>query len=87
LLQNALQAGRLVYVQPPLTLGDALISISYGVTVFGESVRTGGWLAVQIIAVLAITFGCVDLSRSLSEVHGPESATLPASGSAAEPTC
>jgi hypothetical protein len=88
LLQNALQAGRLVYVQPPLTLGDALISISYGVTVFGESVRTGGWLAVQIIAVLAIAYGCVDLSRSLSEVHGPESATLPASsGPAAEPTC
>ena len=85
LLQNALQAGRLVYVQPPLTLGDALISISYGVTVFGESVRTGGWLAVQIIAVLAIALGCVDLSRSLSEVHGPESATLPISGPASGP--
>jgi drug/metabolite transporter (DMT)-like permease len=80
LLQNALQAGRLVYVQPPLTLGDALISISYGVTVFDESVRTGGWLAVQIIAVLAIAAGCVDLSRSLSEVHGPESAALPTTG-------
>jgi len=86
LLQNALQAGRLVYVQPPLTLGDALISISYGVTVFGESVRTGGWLAVQIIAVLAIALGCVELSRSLSEVHEPEPATLPASGPAPEPT-
>ena len=86
LLQNALQAGRLVYVQPPLTLGDALISISYGVTVFGETVRTGGWLAVQIIAVLFIAVGCVDLSRSLSEVHGPEPATRSASGPAAEPT-
>jgi drug/metabolite transporter (DMT)-like permease len=78
LLQNALQAGRLVYVQPPLTLGDALISISYGVTVYGESVRTGGWLAVQIIAVLAIAVGCVDLSRSLGEMHAPQPAAPPA---------
>src|SRR6266704_2229495 len=44
LLQNALQAGSLVAVQPPLTLGDALISACYGVTVFGEDVQTGGWL-------------------------------------------
>ena len=47
LLQNALQAGSLVDVQPPLTLGDALISACYGVTVFGEDVRTGGWLLVD----------------------------------------
>ncbi|KUJ66315.1 hypothetical protein ACZ90_38150, partial [Streptomyces albus subsp. albus] len=36
LLQNALQAGSLVAVQPMLTLGDALISILYGLTLFGE---------------------------------------------------
>ena len=50
LLQNALQAGSLVAVQPPLTLGDALISVAYGVTVFGEDVNTGGWLLVIEIA-------------------------------------
>ena len=54
LLQNALQAGTLVAVQPPLTLGDALISVSYGVTVYGENVRTGGGLLViQIAALIA----------------------------------
>jgi hypothetical protein len=74
LLQNALQAGRLVYVQPPLTLGDALISVAYGVTVYGETVRTGGWLAIQIVAVLAIAVGCVELSRSLALVHDPQPA-------------
>ena len=59
LLQNGLQAGRLVAVQPPLTLGDALISSCYGVTVYNESVRTGGWLlAVEILAVLAVAAGC-----------------------------
>jgi len=78
LLQNALQAGPLVYVQPPLTLGDALISVSYGVTVYGETLRTGGWLAVQIVAVLAIAVSCVELSRSLSLMHWPQPAAPPA---------
>jgi drug/metabolite transporter (DMT)-like permease len=70
LLQNALQAGSLVAVQPPLTLGDALISVAYGVTVFGEDVNTGGWLLViEIVAVIAIAIGCIELSRSLAMVH------------------
>jgi len=82
LLQNALQAGSLVAVQPPLTMGDALISASYGVTIFGEEVRTGGWLlVVEIAAVLAIALGCIQLSRSLAMVHGPQ----PDVPSAAEP--
>ena len=72
LLQNGLQAGSLVAVQPPLTLGDALISSCFGVTVFNESVRTGGWLlAVEILAVLAVAVGCIQLSRSLAMVHSP----------------
>jgi drug/metabolite transporter (DMT)-like permease len=75
LLQNGLQAGMLVAVQPPLTLGDALISTSYGVTIYGEEIRTGGWLlVVQIAAVIAITLGCIQLSRSLAVVHGPQTA-------------
>jgi len=73
LLQNALQAGSLVAVQPPLTLGDALISASYGVTVYGETVQTGGWLLVaEIAAVLAVAVGCFELSRSLAEIQGPQ---------------
>jgi drug/metabolite transporter (DMT)-like permease len=69
ILQNSLQAGSLVATQPALTLGDALISISYGVTIFGETLRTGPWLVIEIIAVLAIGFGCVELSRSLGALH------------------
>ena len=81
LLQNALQAGTLVAVQPPLTLGDALISSAYGVTIYGEVVRTGGWLlVVEIVAVIAVTLGCIQLSRSLAEVHGPQ--PVPEAGSA-----
>ena len=82
LLQNALQAGSLVYVQPPLTLGDALISASYGVTIYGEDVRTDGWLLViEIAAVIAVTLGCIQLSRSLAMVHETQQ---PAPPSAAE---
>ena len=77
LLQNALQAGSLVAVQPPLTLGDALISACYGVTVFGEDVNTGGGLLViEIVAVLAIAVGCIELSRSLAIVHQSTPAEL-----------
>ena len=73
MLQNALQAGSLIAVQPPLTLGDALISACYGVTVFGENVQTSGWLlVVEIVAVLAIAAGCIELSRSLALVHAAE---------------
>jgi len=80
LLQNALQAGSLVAVQPPLTLGDAIISACYGVTVLGEQVNTGGGLLIiEIVAVLAIGVGCVELSRSLAQIHQaqPQLAELP----------
>jgi len=82
LLQNGLQAGSLVAVQPPLTLGDALISVSFGVTVFNENVRTGGWLLVgELVALIAVAIGCIQLSRSLADVHkhepGPAAAPPP----------
>jgi hypothetical protein len=80
LLQNALQAGSLVAAQPPLTLGDALISVAYGVSVFDESLRTGGWLAVQIVCVLLIAVGCVEISRSMARTQaaGPPPGAQPA---------
>jgi len=64
LLQNALQAGTLVASQPMLTVGDALISIAYGVTLFAEELRTGWWLLPQLIALAAIIFGCVQIAKS-----------------------
>ncbi|MFJ6512442.1 DMT family transporter [Streptomyces sp. NPDC091406] len=64
LLQNALQAGSLVAVQPMLTLGDALISILYGVTLFDEELRTGWWLVPELVALALIATGCVRLART-----------------------
>jgi hypothetical protein len=64
LLQNALQAGSLVASQPMLTVGDALISISLGVTLFGEELRVGWWLLPEIVALAAIIIGCVHIAKS-----------------------
>jgi len=64
LLQNALQAGSLVASQPMLTVGDALISIAYGVTLFSEVLRDGWWLVPQLIALAAIIYGCVQIAKS-----------------------
>ncbi|MFF4245728.1 DMT family transporter [Streptomyces sp. NPDC001822] len=63
LLQNALQAGTLVAVQPMLTLGDALISVAYGLTLFGETIRTGWWLVPELAGLSLIAVGCVVLAR------------------------
>ena len=64
LLQNALQAGSLVASQPMLTVGDALISISYGVTLFSEELRAGWWLIPQIVALAVIIAGCIQIAKS-----------------------
>jgi len=64
LLQNALQAGSLVASQPMLTVGDALISISYGVTLYSESLRVGWWLLPEIVALVAIVVGCIQIAKS-----------------------
>jgi hypothetical protein len=64
LLQNALQAGTLVASQPMLTVGDALISISYGVTLYSEQLRAGWWLVLEIAALAAIIVGCVQIAKS-----------------------
>lgn len=64
LLQNALQAGSLVASQPMLTVGDALISISYGVTLYSEELRVGWWLLPELIALTAIVAGCVQIAKS-----------------------
>jgi hypothetical protein len=72
LLQNALQAGSLVASQPMLTVGDALISIAYGVTLFSEVLRDGWWLLPQLIALAAIIIGCVQIAKSpLASEAGP----------------
>lgn len=64
LLQNALQAGTLVAVQPGLTLSDPLVSIAWGIAVFHEATATGAILVVTAAGALLIAWGTFSLSRS-----------------------
>lgn len=63
LLENAMQAGSLVASQPALTLGDALISLSLGVTLYDERIRTGWWLVPEILGAGLVLAGLVGLAR------------------------
>ncbi len=70
LLQNALQAGPLVASQPALTLGDSVVSVAYGVTLFGEHIRLGWYLLPELVGVALILIGGIELSRSPLVVGG-----------------
>jgi multidrug transporter EmrE-like cation transporter len=64
LLQNALQSGPLVAVQPALTVSDPVASIAYGVGLFGESIRLGFWSVLELLGVCLIAYGSVRLART-----------------------
>jgi drug/metabolite transporter (DMT)-like permease len=64
LLQNALRAGRLVASQPGMTLTNPLVAVGWGVTGFGEHVRTGGWLVLAVFAAALIGVSTVLLAHS-----------------------
>ncbi|MGW7289678.1 DMT family transporter [Streptomyces sp. NPDC054847] len=63
LLENAMQAGPLVASQPALTLGDAAVSLSLGMLLYEEDVRTGWWLIPQALGVALVVAGVLALAR------------------------
>ncbi|MFL6051904.1 MAG: DMT family transporter [Actinoallomurus sp.] len=78
LLQNALHSGTLVAVQPALNVSDPVASIAYGVGLFGEEIRLGGWAVAEVVGVGLILYGSRLLAQSApirGEVSpsGPES--------------
>jgi drug/metabolite transporter (DMT)-like permease len=87
LLENALQSGSLAFSQPALTLGDACTSITLGVLLYGERIRTGGWLAVQLVGAAVVAVGIVLLSRDAAThdlvARRPSPAQPPAPGAVA----
>lgn len=62
LLENAMQSGPLVASQPALTLGDALVSLTLGVTLYGETLRGGWWLAIQLLCLALAAAGVTRLA-------------------------
>ena len=64
LLQNALQAGRLVAAQPGITLLDPVTAILWGVLAFNEHVNGGLWRALAGAGMLAMAGGALLLART-----------------------
>jgi drug/metabolite transporter (DMT)-like permease len=74
LMQWALHTGTLLAAQPGFTLMDPLVSILWGVLVFNEITRTGGWLVPATLGAVAIGCGVSLLARSplLASVSNPD---------------
>lgn len=64
LIQNAMQAGRLVASQPGITLANPLVAVAWGVGPFHEQVRTGWWLLGAGLGATLLAGGAVLLSSS-----------------------
>lgn len=88
LLQKALQAGTLVASQPALTLSNPIVAAVFGITVFGEHVRHGGWLALAALGVALIVVSTLVLARSPLLHDNPDTAgpTDPAPAATPKPT-
>jgi drug/metabolite transporter (DMT)-like permease len=64
LTQSALNAGRLIAVQPGLTLSDPLISVLWGVTIFNERVRLGWCVLGEVFCAGVIVAAVIALAHS-----------------------
>jgi drug/metabolite transporter (DMT)-like permease len=64
LLQNALQAGRLVASQPGISLANPVVALVWGIGLFHERVHTGWWLVGSGVGAALLAGGAVLLSRS-----------------------
>lgn len=64
LVQSAMNAGRLIAAQPGLPLSDPIVSILWGVLVFGERVRDGWYVALAVVSGLVMAAPLVVLARS-----------------------
>lgn len=62
LLENALQSGPLVASQPVLTMGDAVVSVVLGVSLYQERIRTGWWLLPELLGAGATLYGALLLA-------------------------
>ncbi|MCD2192021.1 DMT family transporter [Actinomycetospora endophytica] len=81
LLQNALQAGRLIASQPGITLANPLVATLWGVGVYGEHVRSGWWSAAAGVGGALLVAGVIVLSGSpLLEGHREAPEQAPAAG-------
>ncbi|GAA4822922.1 DMT family transporter [Actinomycetospora corticicola] len=69
-LQQALQAGDLIWAQPGITLANPVVAVTWGLTVFGERVALDLRLIGLVGGVLAIAAGTVGLSLVRNQIAG-----------------
>ena len=62
-LQQALQAGDLIWAQPGITLANPLVAMTWGFAVFGERAALDVWTLGAVVGAAAIVAGTVVLSR------------------------
>jgi drug/metabolite transporter (DMT)-like permease len=74
-MQWALHSGPLLAAQPGFTLMDPLVSILWGVLVYNEVTRMGGWLVLASGGGVAIGAGVLSLARS--PLFAPDDERLP----------
>ncbi|GGO94041.1 DMT family transporter [Wenjunlia tyrosinilytica] len=63
LMENTMQSGPLAASQPALTLGDATVSLTLGVTLYGERIRLGWWLVLELLGAALILVGAIMLGK------------------------
>lgn len=65
LAQSAFEAAPLRASLPAITAAEPLVGIAYGISVFGERVRTAPvWLAMEAVGLIAMIAGVIMLTRS-----------------------
>jgi drug/metabolite transporter (DMT)-like permease len=63
-MQAALHTGPLIAAQPGFTLMDPIVSVLWGVLVYNETTRTGGWLVLATAGMIVLAVGVIGLARS-----------------------
>ncbi|HEY7007377.1 MAG TPA: DMT family transporter [Jatrophihabitantaceae bacterium] len=77
-MQWALHTGPLLASQPGFTLMDPIVSVLWGVLVYNETTRTGGWLVLATAGMLVLGVGVVVLARSpLLAAVNEDTGTIP----------
>jgi hypothetical protein len=64
LTQSALNAGKLVAAQPGISIMDPVVSVAWGILVFGEQIRAGLLILPGVLALALIGFAAFRLARS-----------------------
>lgn len=76
-MQWALHTGPLLASQPGFTLMDPIVSVLWGVLVYNETTRTGGWLVLATGGTAVLGLGVSILARSPLLAAVNEDGTLP----------